>query len=138
MATGLNALAAEPQQSTTGPEPSVYVQTEDWLKAAGEVPLAPPVSPVIIAGTPDYLWRHGCGPTAVGNVIGYYDTHGYNDLITGDANSQTNDVNQAMASGGESGNPNPPGSEQHYEDYARPEDPSPGPLLTDDYLIPPG
>ena len=148
MAVGLNTLAAKsdkpqnkpqnkPQQSTSMSTPSPAVVMKDAEKefmAMG----APPVAPVVIAGVPDYLWRHGCGPTAVGNVIGYYDTHGYDDLITGDANSQTNDVNQAMASGGQSGNPNPAGSEKHYEDYARPEDSSPGPLLTDDYLIPPG
>jgi len=138
-AAGVNALAAEsdePQQSTSGPTPPKAVLIRD---AAKEFMLmgAPPVSPVIISGVPDYMWRHGCGPTAVGNVVGYYDSHGYDDLITGDANTQTYDTNQAMASGGDSGNPNPPGSEKHYEDYARPED-DPGPLLTDDYLIPPG
>lgn len=145
MAVGLNTLAAKsdkphksdkPQQSTTTSTPSLAVMMKDAEKEF--MAMAPPVAPVVIAGVPDYLWRHGCGPTAVGNVVGYYDTHGYDDLITGDANSQTNDVNQAMASGGQAGNPNPVGSEKHYEDYARPEDSSPGPLLTDDYLIPPG
>ncbi|MGB8226648.1 MAG: hypothetical protein WCE45_07300 [Sedimentisphaerales bacterium] len=128
MATGL--YADEPQQSTTGPTPSLQVIRMDAEKKF--ILGAPPSSPVIISGTPDYLWRHGCGPTAVGNVVGYYDSHGYDDLITGDANTQTYDTNQAMASGGDSGNPNPAGSEKHYEDYAVPEDP--GPLQTDDYI----
>jgi hypothetical protein len=133
MAGGLNALADEPQQSTTGPTPPLAVMMREFM-AMGVPPSA---GAVVIPGVPDYLWRHGCGPTAVGNVVGYYDTHGYDDLITGDANSQTNDVNQTMASGGQSSNPNPAGSEKHYEDYSRPED-YPGPLQTDDYLIPPG
>ncbi|MCX5632347.1 MAG: hypothetical protein NTW93_01515, partial [Phycisphaerae bacterium] len=133
MAPGL--YAAEPQQSTTGPTPPKAVLMRDAEK---EFMLmgAPTVSPVTISGVPDYIWRHGCGPTALGNVVGYHDTQGYYDLITGDANTQTNDVNQAMASGGDAGNPNPAGSEKHYEDYARPED-DPGPLLPDDYLVNP-
>jgi hypothetical protein len=135
MTVGLNALAAdydEPQQSTTTSTPPQAVLMHD---AAREFMLlgVPPVNPVVISGVPDYMWRHGCGPTAVGNVVGYYDSHGYDDLITGDANTQTNDTNQAMASGGDSGNPNTPGNERHYEDYSRPEDASPI-LLTDDYI----
>ncbi|MHC4665006.1 MAG: hypothetical protein ACYS9T_03485 [Planctomycetota bacterium] len=66
-------------------------------------------------------------------VIGYYDGQGYDDLIPGSASTQTADVDQAIASGGDSSNPNPPGSEEHYEDYSRPEDSSPT-LLTDDYI----
>ena len=139
MAVGLNTLAAksdkphksdEPQQSTTGPTPPLAVMMRDAEKEFMAMGV-PSAGAVIIPGAPDYLWRHGCGPTAVGNVVGYYDTHGYDDLITGDANSQTNDVNQAMASGGKAGNPAVP--EKHYEDYSRPED-YPGPLQTDDYI----
>jgi hypothetical protein len=130
-----SVYADGPQQSTTTSTPPMETKIRDFEK---EFILlgAPPTSPVIIPGTTDYLWRHGCGPTAVGNVVGYYDTHGYNDLITGDANTQTNDVNQAMASGGDAINPYPPGSEQHYEDYARPED-APPILQQDDYLVNP-
>jgi PKD repeat protein len=87
----------------------------------------------VISNVPSYIWRHGCGPTAAGMVIGYYDGHGYNNLVPGDASSQTNSVNQMIASGGDSSNPNPPGSEKHYEDYARPEDSYPN-LLPDDYI----
>jgi len=120
-----------PQQSTTGPTPPPAVVERDALKAMA--PPAPGGVQHTIPGVPGYLWRHGCGPTAVGMVVGYYDTQGYNDLIPGDANTQTAAVDQAMASGGTSSSPNPPGSEQHYEDYARPED-SPPTLLTDDYI----
>jgi len=120
----------EPRQNTTGPEPPKDVQERDVIKALG----IPPIAPVVIGGVPDYTWRHGCGPTALGNVVGYYDGQGYVDLIPGDASIQTADVNQVIASGGTSVNPNPLGFEQHYEDFARPEDPLPGPLLNDDYI----
>jgi len=137
MAVGAIALAADfagPQQSTTGPTPSQEVLMRDAERKFMLLGV-PPTAPVVIAGTPDYLWRHGCGPTAVGNVVGYYDTHGYDDLITGDANSQTNDVNQAMASGGSFNNPNPVGSERHFEDYSRPRDDDTNfPISTDDYI----
>jgi hypothetical protein len=125
-----STYADEPQQSKTTSTPPIEIEIRD---ATNRILGAPPTSPVIIPGTPDYLWRHGCGPTAVGHVVGYYDTQGYYDLIVGDANVQTNDVNQAMASGGDSTNPNPPNSEQHYEDYAVPED-SPPVLQQDDYI----
>lgn len=136
MAVGLNALADDPnlngpQQTTTTSTPPMEVEIRD---AAKILLGAPPTSPVIIAGVPDYLWRHGCGPTALGNVIGYYDTHGYNDLIVGDANWQTNDVNQAMASGGDSTNPEPNGSEKHYRDYSCPEDDLTPGMLLDEYI----
>jgi hypothetical protein len=87
----------------------------------------------IISGVPSYLWRHGCGPTAAGMVIGYWDGNGYDNLISGSASSQTFLVNQAIASGGNSSNPNPPGSERHYEDYACPEDYYPN-MKPDDYI----
>jgi hypothetical protein len=121
---------SKPRQSTTGPEPPEGVQERALIRALG----VPPIAPVVIGGVPDYTWRHGCGPTALGNVVGYYDGQGYGDLIPGDASTQTAAVDQVIASGGTSASPNPPGSEQHYEDFARPEDPLPGPLLNDDYI----
>ena len=117
MATSLYA----DEQSTSGPKPPLTVidrDVDNQLFMMG----VNPISPVTIPGVPNYLWRHGCGPTAVGHVVGYYDGQGYSDLITGDASTQTNNVNQAMASGGVLGNPYPVGSEKHYEDYSTPED----------------
>ena len=55
---------------------------------------------VVIPGVPGYSWRDGCGPTAVGMVVGYYDGHGWADLIPGDATSDTPEVSQAIASHG--------------------------------------
>ncbi len=106
-------FAQEAWQSTTGPTPPPGV-------------ISPPVSKsattTMIAGVPAYTWRHGCGPTAVGMVVGYWDGKGFDDLIPGSSANQTDAVLQAIASGGSSSSSYPPGSEQHYEDYARPED----------------
>ncbi|HOZ49392.1 MAG TPA: C39 family peptidase, partial [Candidatus Hydrogenedentes bacterium] len=112
------------QQSTTGPKPP-----------AGCVlpPFQASKAAVTISGVPRYIWRHGCGPTAVGMVLGYYDTHGFDALFPGSAATQTPAVIQAIASGGTSSSPNPAGSEKHYEDYARPQDTYPS-LCTDDYI----
>jgi hypothetical protein len=120
----------ESQQSKTGPTPPPEVVAHDALKPADTLE---DIMAEVTLPVPNYFWRHGCGPTAVGMVVGYYDTQGYDSLIPGDASSQTNEVNQAIASGGDSSNPFPPGLERHYEDYARPEDDYPN-MLDDDYI----
>jgi len=113
---------------------------EDMVSTTGPIPpegldpgLKSSFSEVVISNVPAYIWRHGCGPTAAGMVIGYYDTHGYCNLVSGFASSQTNAVNQMIASGGDSGSPWPCGTYGHYEDYSWPEDSSPT-LLVDDYI----
>ena len=40
----------------------------------------------IISDVPSYLWYRGCGPTAAGMIMGYWDAHGYPNLITGAVN----------------------------------------------------
>ena len=39
----------------------------------------------VIGAVPPYLWRHGCGPTAAGMVMGYWDGQGFPDLIPGES-----------------------------------------------------
>lgn len=91
------------QQSTTGPTPPQGVSLgEDYGGWRAE--------DVVITGVPRYSWYRGCAPTAMGMVIGYYDTHGFDDLIAGDASTQTSVVNDAIA------------SSQHYSDYSLPKD----------------
>jgi hypothetical protein len=68
----------------------------------------------VIDGVPAYLWEHGCGPTAAGMVVGYWDGHGFPLLIPGDASSQTWRVDQAIATSG--------GPGTHYSDYSLPLD----------------
>jgi len=104
-----------PLQSTTGPKPPAGVQPALATKAQGT-----------ILGVPSYRWRHGCGPTAVGMVVGYWDMQAYPNLISGDSSTQTDAVNQAIASEGTTTN-------EHYEDYALPIDHDPN-MVTDAYI----
>lgn len=92
-------------QSTTGPKPppGVDVAGASFLSAA----------PVIISDVPAYEWRHGCGPTAAGMVVGYWDGEGCGWLVPGDASSQTPSVDEMIASEGPASN---------YSDYCLPID----------------
>lgn len=67
-------------------------------------------SQVLLSGVPIYLWYRGCGPTALGMVVGYYDNLGFPDLVIGDAFTQTPQVNEMIA------------SEEHYDEYSLPKD----------------
>jgi len=73
----------------------------------------------VIPNVPGYEWRHGCGPTAVGMVLGYWDCMGCSMLIPGAAMAQTTAVNRAIAN-------NP-----HYNDYSLPIDDDESGLLPD-------
>ncbi len=109
------------QQSTTGPIPPANMDL--GLRA-------PTKSQHLIYGVPIYLWQHGCGPTALGMVIGFWDANGYGDLVVGDASTQTAEANAMIAD--DHGSPNcTSGPQDNYRDYACPIDNAPGPLLTD-------
>ncbi len=129
-----NAVFADkPQRSISGPTAppvvkAIYDAQEQARKDREAKGIPEPVTAQTTIVVPDYLWRHGCGPTTLGMVIGYYDVQGY-ALIPGDASTQTAAVNQAIAS---EGDPNV-ANYKHYEDYAQPKDYSPIPL-TDDYI----
>jgi len=103
------------QQSTSGPEPPPGLYQGLTMSK---------MSYVIITGVPAYLWHHGCGPTALGMVIGYYDGHGYPGLIQGDAATQTTAVNAVIANDNENTECDKSISD-HYQDYACPIDYSP-------------
>ena len=98
-------------QSTTGPEPpaglsgGVAPQTLDYE--------------VVISEVPAYEWHRGCGPTAAGMILGYWDGQGFDDLVSGDAATQTTAVNDAISSSG------------NYDDYCLPLDYYPAPILPD-------
>lgn len=108
-------------QSTTGPTPPPGVEApkKSSLSAAA----------VTLMDVPAYLWRHGCGPTAAGMVIGYWDGHGYDNLVSGNAFTQTTAVDETIASS--------EGTANHYTDYAWPEDSYPD-LLADKSELPLG
>jgi hypothetical protein len=62
---------------------------------------------VEISDVPSYEWYRGCGPTAGGMVMGYWDGQGYEDLVTGSNSWATNEANvKAMIA-----------SQEHYDDY---------------------
>jgi len=100
------------QVSTTGPIPPDGIEM-------GKKP--PTRSQKIIVGVPKYIWHHGCGPTAVGMVVGFWDGNGFPDLVTGDADPQSIEVDDMIASDsnfavcGQSW-------QDHYQDYSCPRD----------------
>jgi len=108
-----NAQELPPRQSTTGPYPPAGVDT-----FGQEFPRAQALSAMLIPNAPAYLWYNGCGPTAVGMVLGYYAGHGFSRLFPGDANSQANYMNNAIS------------SLENYADYCYPLDYKPN-LLPD-------
>ena len=75
-------------------------------------------SQVTIPNVPAYNWYRGCGPTSVGMVLGYWNTHGYPGLIGGNSTYQNESVDSAVA------------SPEHYQDYSLPIDYAPN-LLPD-------
>ncbi|OGF66573.1 MAG: hypothetical protein A2Y62_01015 [Candidatus Fischerbacteria bacterium RBG_13_37_8] len=76
------------QQSTTGPIPPAGLYQGKAYSSLAQV---------VISGIPIYLWHRGCGPTAVGMVIGYWDGKGFDQLVPGDATTQTSAVNAMIA-----------------------------------------
>jgi hypothetical protein len=54
-------------------------------------------SQILINEVPSYIWYRGCGPTAAGMIIGYWDAHGYPNLITaGDGTNSWTTNQQAV------------------------------------------
>ncbi|MPM15113.1 hypothetical protein SDC9_61479 [bioreactor metagenome] len=112
-------LGLSAQQNTTGEIPPSGIDLQGAAfneKADAEY---------MISGVPAYLWRYGCGPTALGMVLGYYDIQGYSDIFPGDASTQTVLVNQNIA------------SSANYNDYCLPLDYYPD-LLPDLSELPAG
>jgi hypothetical protein len=95
-------------QSTTGPVPPVEAYTQA-APAAFE-------TQKLISGVPAYIWYRGCGPTAAGMVVGYWDSHGFDNLVSGSAATQTTYVNNMISSSG------------NYNDYCLPIDNNPPPI----------
>ena len=46
-----------------------------------DAPAGDASSSKLLSGVPAYDWYHGCGPTAVASIIGYYDLRGYSNLF---------------------------------------------------------
>ena len=95
----------KPEQSKTGPIPPSGINIRGHVFSRLRIQAA-----TVISEVPAYIWRYGCGPTSVGMVIGYYDSHGFPNLIPGDSLSQSANVNSAIA------------SMENYYDYCLPLD----------------
>ncbi|MCK4449253.1 MAG: hypothetical protein KAX26_01545, partial [Anaerolineae bacterium] len=98
-------------QSTTGPVPSPGIER-------GELSAPSPKAEVVLLDVPAYIWYNGCGPTAAGMVVGYWDGNGFDNLVSGSAGTQTSEVDAMMSSSG------------NYDDYCLPIDSFPN-LLPD-------
>ncbi|MEW5702233.1 MAG: FG-GAP-like repeat-containing protein [Candidatus Zixiibacteriota bacterium] len=116
----ITASTAWSQQSTTGPKPPPGIERGRTEKR---------LSQVVIPGVPAYLWQHGCGPTAVGMVVGYYDNFRPN-FVPGNSATQTAAVN-AMIAGDNENFVCGAAYSDHYHDYSCPIDNAPGPFQPD-------
>jgi hypothetical protein len=47
-----------------------------------------------IPDVPGYLWYNGCGPTATGMIIGFWDAHGFGNLIAAGDGTNSWDTNR--------------------------------------------
>lgn len=111
----------EDAQSTTGPTPPMGL-----MLSANEEPLLTPAS--IPPDVPAYRWTHGCGPTAAGMVIAYWDKNGFSKLYPGSDDSfvQDSSINELIASS--------VNTYSHVNDYANPQEYSGSGMIQDNYL----
>jgi len=76
------ALASEPSSTQSGP---VLDRPAIELPGGAQVLLTEPAGGSgvynLLSNVPAYDWYHGCGPTAVASIIGYYDVLGYSNLF---------------------------------------------------------
>jgi hypothetical protein len=108
------------ERSTVGPVPPPGTD-RGWR--------APSRSKIMLDPFPAYLWHHGCGPTSLGMVVGYWDMHGYVDLVPGEAGSQNSAVNAMIANDSDHPDCGLPDGD-HYQDYSCPRDDN-GPIQAD-------
>lgn len=98
-------------QSTSGPTPPLTL-----LPASMTVPGTG--KPVVSLDVPAYTWIHGCGPTAAGMVMAYWDQEprGFSKLYPASDNTdiQSSSIEEMIASSLQ--------TRSHYYDYAMPID----------------
>ena len=108
----------ESARATSGPIPSRLT-----LEAGSKMASA---AARTIPSVPAYRWRHGCGPTALGMVLGYWNEHGFEDLLPGSTSTPNETNYNAIA------------SSAHFNDYSLPLDEYPEPIALDLSEPPPG
>ncbi|MCB1125704.1 MAG: hypothetical protein KDM81_04355, partial [Verrucomicrobiae bacterium] len=105
------------------------LQRTGWLCLFAGVSLVQADENVYLTGVPDYSWHAGCYGTCTGNLIGYWDRHGFPDFYTGptaggvaplnSSGSNSGIYNLWASKAGRDGRPaNQPGHEDdYYVDY---------------------
>jgi len=101
----LPATASAAPHTSTGPVPPPNVKFGHYTLMNAVLGTA--LGEVVITDVPAYCWRDGCGPTAVGMVVGWWDAHGWPELLVGDPQQMISSHGTVDASG-------------HYEDYSLP------------------
>ena len=97
---------AEENTVLNSPEfPSDYIRNFGEVYVPKERDTLNVVERKTISVVPPYIWRHGCTPTAVGMLMGYYSYLGYPNLV-----SNLSAPNESLA------------STAHYNDYSLPLD----------------
>jgi len=92
--TSLPIAVAQPVPVTTHPI-AESPETARLDSAGPRVVLGGPV----LANAPNYRWYYGCTPTVAGMLVGYWDGKaGYENLVEGDASTQTQAVYDMIAS----------------------------------------
>lgn len=94
--------------STTGPIPPP-IPDENIVTSTKLQTLAITTNYNYLDDTPEYEWTHGCGPTAVAMIFGYYDVKYDTSFLIGSAGSQVSIVSSIA-------------SQEHYDDYSMPID----------------
>lgn len=93
---GFNIPVTQAEYARVQQEKSADIQRSWGLQrklAAGDKTVIPKTQTVsaslpytaTISGVPVYFWWTGCSPTAAGMVLGYWQSHGYSNLPTGNA-----------------------------------------------------
>ena len=73
---------------------------------------------LLISGVPAYAWYAGCGPTAGGMIIGFWDGHGFANLVVGDASDTSGNLTNIR---------NMIATAEHFADYSgNPDNSEPG------------
>jgi len=99
----INAFPSiEEALTTTGPTPP------PGISRGLSLPLSQNAK--VLEDVPAYHWQHGCAPTVLGMIFAYWDRHGVEALLPGDPSTQTDEVNEAIA------------SMDHYNNYSLPLD----------------
>lgn len=102
-AAGVTVSLADEPGTTTGPNPP---QSSSYRTSAFVLM----DSQTVMSGVPAYNWTNGCTPTAIGMIIGYWDSQGFDNLVPGSAATQTSAVSAMISSTG------------NYNDYCLPID----------------